>query len=92
MLGVIVDQVSDAGLPVDEELTLGCVIAYPKEAHVNRFQSFLFNGVIGEAVGGRVVYLDWSGRTWVPEFADQGMYLDIFLAVDVGVSDLGFVG
>ena len=29
MLGVIVAQVSDAGLPVDEELTLACAFAYP---------------------------------------------------------------
>ena len=65
MLGVIVSQVSDAGLPVDEELTLACAVVYPIKAHVNRFQSFRFDGVVGKAVGGRVVYLDCSGRLWV---------------------------
>ena len=65
MLGVIVAQVSDAGLPVDEELTLACEITYPIKAHVNRFISFLFDGVVGKAVSGRVVDLDWSGRLWV---------------------------
>ena len=63
---MIVTQVSDAGLPVDEELTLACVVSYPIKAHVGRFRSFLFDGVVGKAVGGRVVYLDWSGRLWVP--------------------------
>ena len=66
MLGLIVAQFSDAGLPLDEELTLDCVVAYPIKAHVDRFRSFLLDGVVGEAVGGRVVYLDWSGRMWVP--------------------------
>ena len=37
MLGVVVSQVSDACLPVDEELTLACVITYPIKAHVGRF-------------------------------------------------------
>ena len=66
MLGVVVAEVSDARLPVDEELTLACAIAYPIKAHVDRFWSFLFDGVVGEAVGGRVVYLDWSVMLWVP--------------------------
>ena len=66
MLGVVVANVSDARLSVDEELTLACAIAYPIKAHFYRFQSFLFDGVVGEDVGGRVVYLEWSGRLWVP--------------------------
>ena len=66
MLGVVVSQVSDAQLPVYEELTLVCVIPYPIKAHIDRFRSFLFDGVVGKAVGGRVFYLDWSGRLWVP--------------------------
>ena len=65
MIGMVVAQVSDARMPVDEELNLACLIAYPIKARVDRFQSFFFGGVAGEAVGGRVVYLDWSGRLWV---------------------------
>ena len=65
MLGVVVTQVSDAQLPVDEDLTLACAIVYPIKAHVDLFRSFLFDGVVGEAVGVRVVDLDWSGRLWV---------------------------
>ena len=66
MLGVLVAKVSDARLPVDEELTLACAIAYPIKTHIARFRSFLFDGVVGEAVRGRVVDLDCSGRLWVP--------------------------
>ena len=70
VLGVIVAQVIDAGLPIDEELALACAVVYPIKAHVNRFLSFLFDGVVGEAVYGGVVYLDWRGRLWVPQFVD----------------------
>ena len=70
VLGVIVTQVGDAGLPVDEELTLACAVSYPIKAHVDRFRSFLLDGVVGEAVSGVVVYLDWRGRLWVPQFVD----------------------
>ena len=52
MLGMIVTKVSDAGLPVDEELTLACAVAYPIKAHINRFWSFLLDGVVGKAVCG----------------------------------------
>ena len=64
MLGVVVAQVSDTWLPVDEELTWDCGIVYPIKAHVDRFRSFLFDGVVGKAVSDRVVDLDWSGRLW----------------------------
>ena len=70
VLVVIVAQVSDTGLPVDEELTLACAVAYPIKAHVNRFQSFLLDGVVGKAVGGGVVDLDWCGGLWVPQFVE----------------------
>ena len=69
VLGVIVAQVSDAGLPVDEELTLAFVVAYPIKAPVNCFRSFFLDGVVGEAVGDGVVNLDWLGKLWVIQFA-----------------------
>ena len=74
VLVVIVAQFIDAGLPLDEKLTLACVVAYPIKAHVGRFLSFLLHGVVVEAVGGGVVDLDWRGRLWVPQFAEQGAY------------------
>ena len=70
VLGVIVAQVIDARLPVDEEMNLTCAVAYPIKSHVDRFQSFLLDGVVGEAVGGGVVDLDCSGRLWLPQFAE----------------------
>ena len=66
MLGVIVAQVSDSGLPVYEEPTLACAITYPIKSHADSFRSFLFDSVVGKAVGGRVVCLVWIGRLWVP--------------------------
>ena len=47
MIGVVVANVSDARLPVDEELTLACAIAYPIKAHIDCFRSFLFDGFVG---------------------------------------------
>ena len=70
MLGAIVAQLSDAGLSVDEELTLACAVAYPIKAHVDRFRSFLLDDVVGEAVGGGVVDLDWRVRLWMPQFVE----------------------
>ena len=70
MLDVIVAQVCDAGLPVDEELTLACTVTDPIKVHVDRFRSFLLDGVVGEAVVSGVVDLDWLGRQWVPQFAE----------------------
>ena len=70
VLGVIVAQVSDSGLPVDEELTLARAVAYPIKPHIDRFQSFVLDGVVSEAVSGGVVDLDWSGRLWVTQFAE----------------------
>ena len=69
VLDVIITEVSDDGLPVDEEPILACAVAYPIKAHVDRFRSILLDGVVGKAVGGEVVDLDWRGRLWVPHFA-----------------------
>ena len=77
MLDVVVAMVVDTRLTVDEELTLACAIAFPIKAHVDRFLSFLLDGVVGEAVGGRVVDLDWSVRLWVTYFEEQGAYRNI---------------
>ena len=70
VLSMIVAQVSDAGLPVDDEPTLACAVAYLIKSHVDRFQLFVLDGVVGEAVVGGVVDLDWRGRLWAPQFAE----------------------
>ena len=67
---MIVAQVCDAGLPVDEELTLDCAVAYPIQVYVDCFRSFLLDGVVGKAVCGGVVDLDWRGGLWVTQFAE----------------------
>ena len=70
MLGMIVAQVGDSGLPVDKELTSACAVDYPIKVHINRFRSFLLDGVVGKAAGGGVVDLDFCGRLWVTQFAE----------------------
>ena len=40
MLGVVVAKVSDAWLPVDEEVTLDCAIAYPIKCMSIAFDRF----------------------------------------------------
>ena len=62
MLGVVIAKVNDAQLPVDEEMTLDYAIMYPIKTYIDRFRSFLFDGVVGEAVDGRVIDLDWIVR------------------------------
>ena len=58
---MIVAQVCDAGLTVYQELTLACVVPYPIKAHVDRFLSFLLDGVVRDDVNGGVVNMDWCG-------------------------------
>ena len=70
VLGVIVAQDTAARLPVDEDLTLACVVAYAIKAHVDRFRLFFLDGVVGEAGVGGIFDLDWRGRMWVPQFAE----------------------
>ena len=65
MLGLVFAKVRVFWLPVDEELTLDCAIAYPIKAHVDIFRLFLLDGAVCKAVSGRVVDLYWGGRLWV---------------------------
>ena len=50
----------------------------------------MLDGVVGKAVDGGVVGLDWSGRMWVTEFEEQGAYWDGLLAVNICGSNFGF--
>ena len=60
MLGEILTEVSAAGFPMNEKLTLSGAVLDPIEAHINGFVSFLLYGAICETFGGRVVNADWS--------------------------------
>ena len=59
VLGVIVAQVSDSGLPVDEKLILACAVAYQIKAHVNRFDRFCL--MVSLAKPSAVELLTWIG-------------------------------
>ena len=50
----------------------------------------MFDGVVGEAVGGRVVYLDWSGRLLVPYFASIGQPTDVWDSSQIGLEPNSF--
>ena len=59
VLGVIVAQVSVTSLPVDEELTLACAVAYPIKAHVDSFRLFCLMVSLAKPLA--VELLTWIG-------------------------------
>ena len=62
VLGVVVSEIIRSGLPENLELVLADAISHPVEAHIHGFGSFLFDCVIDDAVGTRVVGLNGCGR------------------------------
>ena len=60
VLGEIVTEVSSAGFPINEKLTLPGLVLDPIEAHIDGFGYFLFYGAVCETFRGRVVDADWS--------------------------------
>ena len=67
MLSVVISPVVGAFTPVDEELTLIRAVSDPVEPHVHCLGSFLFNGIVDDAVGASVIGLDWGGALGVAE-------------------------
>ena len=74
VLGEIVTEVSAAGFPIDEKLTLPGAVLDPIEAHIDGFGYFLLYGSICETFRGRVVDTDWSWWLWVPKFLEGSAY------------------
>ena len=60
VLGEIVTEVSAAGFPINEKLTLPGAVLDPIEAHIDGFGCFLLYGAVCETCCGRVVDADWS--------------------------------
>ena len=52
VLGVIVTQVGDAGLPVDEELTLAFAVSYPHRCVGQRTGDWDSNQIVSASVDG----------------------------------------
>ena len=61
MFGKIIGLVLGTGLPINVELILGGTATKPIELHVNSFQAFLFDSVVGNAGGCIIVCLERGG-------------------------------
>ena len=68
MFGKIIRQIVSAWGPEDIEVSLLRAVADPIEPHVDCAGSALFAGSVGDAVGGGIVGLKWSGGLWMAHF------------------------
>jgi hypothetical protein len=64
MLCKVISFVENALSPADWKLALARSIEDPTEMHVDRFGSFLFHIVVGNASGSAVVCLQRGGWLW----------------------------
>jgi hypothetical protein len=64
----IVTVVFGSGFPINDELVLRDVVAYPVEAHVHVVGLALFEGIVCNARGSGVVGFDWHGWLGVSKF------------------------
>lgn len=92
MFGEVVGEIGGAGLPMDMELVLADAVADPVKAHVNGFGSTLFDGVVEDASGARVVNLDRRGGLWPAEFSERGADGTSILGVVETCADFCFGG
>ena len=92
VLGKIVTEVSAAGFPINEKLTLPVAVLDPIEAYINGFGSFFLYGAICEPFRSRVVDADWSWWLWVPEFLEGSAYRHGLLAVVKSGTDFSLSG
>jgi hypothetical protein len=68
----VVAVVVFAWFPVDSELILLRGAANPIKTHVHGLGPSLFDGVVGDTAGGRVVVFHRCGRLWVTH-VDEGL-------------------
>ena len=92
VLGEIVTEVSAAGLPINEKLTLPVAVLDPIEAHIDGFGYFLLYGAVCETFHGRVVDVDCSWWLRVPEFLEGSVYRHGLLAIVKSGTNFGFSG
>jgi hypothetical protein len=92
MFGKVVGTVCLSFAPVNLKLALADTIADPVEAHVDRFGSFLLDGVSGNATGSVVVGGHWCCRLWVPHFFKGNAKWTRFFAIVEESTEFGFGG
>jgi hypothetical protein len=87
VLGVIIALVIGSGAPVDEKLSLIDAITNPVKTHFHCAGSALFDGVVGNPGGGRVVCFDRCRRLWMAELVKGCAKDSCFLSVDEEATD-----
>ena len=61
MLCTVVSQVLVSWFPVVAKVFLGVAASEPPEAHVHVFDHLVHHDLVGDAIGGGVVALNWRG-------------------------------
>ena len=92
VFGEAIGMIGVTGGPVDVEVALADAVVDPAEAHVDGFGSFLFDGVVGDAVGSAVVCGDDSWGLWPAHFLQGSAQCCGFLAVAKQATAFGFGG
>ena len=92
VIGEIVNEVSAAGFPINEKLSLPGAILDLIEAHIDGFGYFLLYGAVCETFCGRVVDVDWSWWLQVPEILKGSAYRHSLMAIVKSGTDFGFSG
>ena len=90
MFSVIIGKVVRPWPPIDQELSVAGPVLDPIKTHVDCLGSFLFDRVIGETFGSRVVDLHWRWRLRVAHLLERGSNGDGFLSVEVRGGNFGF--
>jgi hypothetical protein len=78
----IVCEIIFSWSPIDFVLSWTDTVANPVEPHVHGFGPLLFDGVVRDPAGCRVVHLDGRGALWMAHFAKGGTGDCALFAVD----------
>ena len=71
-------------------MDLAYAVLDPIKTRVNCFEALLFDGPVGEELGGGIVDYHWGRRLRVTHFGESGANGHIFLDVEISGSDFSF--
>ena len=71
MFGVVVAHVLEAGMPMYTELFAGNLVRNPEVSHLHGTGALVFNSVVGNAGGSRVVAVNGRGWLGVAKFMEN---------------------
>ena len=72
VFGVVIGEIDVTWCPEDVEVALTDTVTNPIKTHVHGSAAFLFDGVIGNAIGACIVGLNGSGWLWVSHGDEDG--------------------